>query len=1040
MTTPVPSVTRLLFIDVVGFSKKSIHVQKALIETLTAMVAGLPAFRALPESDRVALPTGDGMAIGFWSDPPVPLEAAIQLQGRIKDHNQAAPPSMHILVRMGINTGEVFTIVDINRHRNVVGDGINNAQRVMDFGDAWHLLASETVADELAAADPRRRDLLHFAGTFADKHGGRHRIYNVYSDTFGNPTPPTRGKVPEPAGEAGSDRHDGGHTPLPPRMAAPNASFAYPKEAAPSPQSASDPAAGPHHPGSPIPAPPFGAAPAAPAGPPPLGTAPAALQGPQPAGPAPTGPATPPAPSREAGPATAAAPFLDRILALAAWEVRFLQHAQLGPDHLFLALTKLEDGRTGPALAAQGLDPTELRRGLRQLLGRGSRPTPREIPSDAAVTELLDSLRRLARTTGRDTAERDLALGLFTLDPTGRFLPFLTSRGFDQSRFLEAFQEGQEYSSQVRSLPAASPDPFASTPPTPGPAPSGPRPTPAPDSAPPGPPPPPSAPASEPPPAPPAPPRPGATLPGPSVPPGSGSTLPQPDLAEATVPADATVMAGPPPGSVRVILTVEEGPAKGRRFTFAEPEAFIVGRSPEANFTLGRDDHAVSRKHFLVEVVPPRCYLKDFGSLNGTFVNGRRVDRVELSDGDLVNVGMTFLRVRLERSATPAAAVCPRCGQAFLATAGDPRPPATGGPPLCRACQQEEELAAAGREARTRTRVAATCLGCAADLSAGANDDGRGVELDGVATYLCPACAKAWRRPVEQDRIDRFEILQELGKGGMGVVYLARDPATCRLGALKMVLLPNADAAMLGRFRREMKIMERLVHPNVVRLYDQGEVHGCPWFVSEFLPGGNAAQLLTRTYQGPLPVGVAARLIQDVLAGLAYFHETGGVHRDIKPANILLPRTTDGAPGPAKLADFGLAKGYTEIGGATLTRPNEFAGSIFYTAPEQILYFKKAGATADLYSLGVALYELVSGKFPFDFPTQLDTLKDQLLGRQTRDPLLVVLEDPAIPLRERAPTLPAGLAAVVDRAIQRDPARRFPSAGEFAAALAGALP
>ena len=142
------------------------------------------------------------------------------------------------------------------------------------------------------------------------------------------------------------------------------------------------------------------------------------------------------------------------------------------------------------------------------------------------------------------------------------------------------------------------------------------------------------------------------------------------------------------------------------------------------------------------------------------------------------------------------------------------------------------------------------------------------------------------------------------------------------------------------------------------------------------------------------------------------FHAQGMVHRDIKPSNILISRSEKDNLGTAKLADFGLSKCITEAGGPTITKSGEFAGSIYYTAPEQILHFSKVGPPADVYSVGVSLYELLSGDFPYVF-------------EKNKDPILVVLEAPTISINEKVKQIPSGFAEIIDSAIQKNQKARI---------------
>jgi serine/threonine protein kinase len=232
------------------------------------------------------------------------------------------------------------------------------------------------------------------------------------------------------------------------------------------------------------------------------------------------------------------------------------------------------------------------------------------------------------------------------------------------------------------------------------------------------------------------------------------------------------------------------------------------------------------------------------------------------------------------------------------------------------------------------------------------------------------------------------------------------------------------------RFHREIRIMEDLAHPCVVRLFDQGNDRGRPWYACEFCPEGSLHELFAERYRGPLPVDEACRLICLALEGLAYAHEKGYVHRDLKPSNILLAKR-DGTL-VAKVADFGLAKSLDGAGLPSITRTGEAAGSLLFMPPEQFLNFKRVEPAADVYALGVTLYLLLTGKFPFDFPSPLEQI---LKGKRVRDPVEIVLQDEPIPVEKRRPDLLPGLADVVNRAIRKNAGARFPSAVEFRAAL-----
>jgi predicted Ser/Thr protein kinase len=256
-----------------------------------------------------------------------------------------------------------------------------------------------------------------------------------------------------------------------------------------------------------------------------------------------------------------------------------------------------------------------------------------------------------------------------------------------------------------------------------------------------------------------------------------------------------------------------------------------------------------------------------------------------------------------------------------------------------------------------------------------------------------------------------YEILGELGRGGMGVVYKARQTGLKRLVALKMILAgPHAGPEEVNRFRREAKAVARLQHPHIVQIYDIGEQQGLPYFALEFVAGGSLAAQLEG---GPLPVRRAARLVETVARAMHVAHQAGIVHRDLTPGNILL--TADGYP---KVTDFGLAK--VLDGASARTASGAVMGTPSYMAPEQAGgKSKDIGPAADVYALGAILYELLTGKPPFKAATPLDTI------------LQVVSEEP-VPPRQLNPQVPRDLETICLMCLRKQPERRYASAEALA--------
>jgi WD40 repeat protein len=259
--------------------------------------------------------------------------------------------------------------------------------------------------------------------------------------------------------------------------------------------------------------------------------------------------------------------------------------------------------------------------------------------------------------------------------------------------------------------------------------------------------------------------------------------------------------------------------------------------------------------------------------------------------------------------------------------------------------------------------------------------------------------------------IPGYEILGELGRGGMGVVYEARQTRLNRPCAVKMILAgAHATPEAAARFLAEAEAIARLQHPHVVQIHHIGEADGLPFFELELLPGGS----LDRKLDGiPWPPRQAAHLAEQLARGVAAAHALGIVHRDLKPANVLL--TADGAP---KITDFGLAKAVGSESG--LTRSEAILGSPSYMAPEQAGgRTKEAGPTADVYALGAILYELLTGRPPFRGATVMETLEQV----KTVEP---------VPPSRLVPRLPRDIETICLKCLQKDPGRRYESAAALA--------
>jgi serine/threonine-protein kinase len=259
--------------------------------------------------------------------------------------------------------------------------------------------------------------------------------------------------------------------------------------------------------------------------------------------------------------------------------------------------------------------------------------------------------------------------------------------------------------------------------------------------------------------------------------------------------------------------------------------------------------------------------------------------------------------------------------------------------------------------------------------------------------------------------VEGYEILSELGRGGMGVVYRARHRQLDRVVALKMILAGgHADALDVQRFLVEAAAVAKLHHPHIVPLYDFGRHQGLPYFTLEFMAGGSLHEKLRR---GPLPPQAAAATVEAVASGVAHAHQHGLVHRDLKPLNVLLD--ADGTP---RITDFGLVKRVET--GTELTASGAVMGTPSYMAPEQARgETKRVGPAADIWALGAILYECLTGRPPFQGPTTMDTL-------------LQVLGSEPVPPRRLQPNVNRDLETICLKCLQKEPPKRYASAAELA--------
>lgn len=443
--------------------------------------------------------------------------------------------------------------------------------------------------------------------------------------------------------------------------------------------------------------------------------------------------------------------------------------------------------------------------------------------------------------------------------------------------------------------------------------------------------------------------------------------------------------------TAKVILRVISGKLTDQEFSFTERTTCLVGRSTDCQIQLPNDpEHrTVSRYHCLLDINPPAVRIRDFGSLNGTFINGENIGQrqkdqsaqdaskirfpeYDLQNGDRIQLGKTLFRVCI-----------------------DPLQP------------EEETLFFLPSDPLNHLEFL---------LTQAVKEDGTLFTLHG------------------------YKLIRELGRGGMGAVYLAEHEKTGHSVALK-VMLPQVAKSQNAQhlFLREVEAMRMLEHPHIVRILDIGHVEDTFFFVSDYCEGGNANQLMNKR-GGTLPLGEALMILLQILEALDYAHHielpnftladgtvahvTGLVHRDLKPSNIYL--TGPESEQIAKLGDFGLAKAFDIAGLSGQTLTGAAAGTPKLIPRQQVINFKYAGPEVDVWAAAASFYYLITGTYPRDFPKE-------------KDPWMIVLKEAPVPIRQRDPSFPRKLAEVIDTALCDNPTIPFKEANALKHAIEEAL-
>ena len=442
-------------------------------------------------------------------------------------------------------------------------------------------------------------------------------------------------------------------------------------------------------------------------------------------------------------------------------------------------------------------------------------------------------------------------------------------------------------------------------------------------------------------------------------------------------------------------ITITRGGKAGKQYTFNDRTVCVIGRALDCNILLPDDDQhsTISRYHCLLDINPPEICIRDFGSLNGTFVNQNKIGQRDASEDIFRAQGLIYPEYNLHN--------------------GD----------KIQLGDTELEITVVSEGTEKDSVEHTSRLEHKINMAEASQSD----PLDKVNKMLQQE-DNTDQNELEQELIKGYVIRKELGRGNMGAVYLASHQETRENVALK-VMLPRVEASSRAhkQFMRETRNTRLLKHKNIVQVYDIGCHEGTWFFTTDYCEGGSVARLL-KSKGGRLPLSLALKIYLQILDGLAYAHQVkvpaivladgtttsgvGLVHRDIKPGNILLTRQE--GIWRAKIADFGLAKAFDTAGLSGRTATGVSAGTPYYMPRQQIINFKLARPEVDIWAATATFYKILTGCHPRNY-------------NKRTDPWLTTLKMPPVSIMERDVSVPQNLGEFIDRVLNDKPKLAYQS-------------
>lgn len=471
---------------------------------------------------------------------------------------------------------------------------------------------------------------------------------------------------------------------------------------------------------------------------------------------------------------------------------------------------------------------------------------------------------------------------------------------------------------------------------------------------------------------------------------------------------------------------VERGPRPGLQLAVPHGRSQTLGRGSQVDVALPAEDRAIALRHVEVVGESDAVVVTPLPNSGLTLVNGVPISRsARLSAGDSVQLGYTLLRLFSDdatvREDTEEGEPLSLRDIVQSVRSRRSEPWHDGGRVVEAGATGQDGVLVSGAVFVEPEAERLHCTGCGKP----------GIEPPRAdlwdAAWLCPACIQTRTEPLPgmPRRIGSFDILRPIARGGMGVVYegVARDNGLHVAIKLLQIAMGSPDR-VVRRFEREQKITQALRHPNIVCCYDAGTWQGALYIVSEFVSGGDALSI-----SGPeSPLQQVLWLGADLFRALGYGHDLGIVHRDVKPANLLLCPVGPQATLRGKLADFGLAKSRSGVGGP-ITMTNEAGGSLLTIGPEQLEDFVNTAPSADLYAGAATLFWMLTGDtaLALPVPTKAATFEQKAQA---------IIDPRRKRLRDLRPDVPEQVASLIDSLVAFDSStRRGMHAREVAVAL-----